>query len=158
MYTGSTMERSSGVATGDAGSAAVTRAAGGGTRGRGALPFRRQRMRQPQPVEHPGQRVDDQVVDLLRPVVERGHRRQNHRAHLGQGGEHTEVAQVERGLAHDQDQRPALLEGHVGRARDQRVGAQWATAAAVLMLHGTITMPSVLNEPDATAAPMSRLR
>ena len=34
---------------------------------------------------------------------------------------------------------------------------QWATAAAVLMLHGTMTMPSVLNEPEASAAPMSRL-
>src|SRR4029453_12554513 len=44
-------------------------------------------------------------------------------------------------------------------ARAIRVSAaQWATAAADLMLHGTITMPSVLNAPEAIAGPMSRVR
>ncbi len=34
---------------------------------------------------------------------------------------------------------------------------QWAIAAAVLMLHGTTTIPAVLKEPDASVAPMSLL-
>jgi hypothetical protein len=43
-------------------------------------------------------------------------------------------------------------------ARVSRLSAkQWATEAAVLTLHGTMTMPSVLNEPEAMAAPMSLL-
>jgi len=51
-------------------------------------------VRQAEPVEHPGQRVDDEVVDLLRPVVEGGHRGQDDRTHLGQRGEHPEVPEV----------------------------------------------------------------
>jgi hypothetical protein len=66
--------------------------------------------------------MDDEVVDLLRPVVEGGHRGQDHRAHLGQRGEHAQVAEMQRALAHHENERPAFLERHVGGARHQGVG------------------------------------
>ena len=52
--------------------------------------------------------------------------------------------------------RPSLRVTSAARAISVSA-AQWATAAAVLMLHGAITMPSVLKDPEATAAPMSLL-
>ena len=98
--------------------------AGGAGRGRGrrAAPLRHERLRQPEAVEHPREGVVHDLVDLLGPVVEGRHRRQDHRAHLGERGEHAEMAQVQRRLPHAEDERPPLLEGDVGRARDQGVG------------------------------------
>ena len=43
-------------------------------------------------------------------------------ADLGQGDQLAQVAEVERGLAHHDDQAAPFLQGDVARARDQRVG------------------------------------
>ena len=87
------------------------------------LPLADQRLRQLQPVEHAGDGVVDDVVEVLGPVVEGRHRRQDHRAHLGQRGQHAQVAEVQRRLSHEQDERPAFLQRDVGRARETSVSA-----------------------------------
>ena len=101
-------------------------APGHGARGRqrarrGPLPFRDERLRKPKPVEHPRQGVVHEVIDLLGPVIEGGHGRQDHRPHLRQSREHAQVAQMQRALADHEDQRAAFLERHVRRARDERI-------------------------------------
>ena len=57
--------------------------------------------------------------DLRRLVVEAGQRGEDDSAHLRHRCHVAQVRQVERRLAHHQHQLAALLEHHVGRARDQ---------------------------------------
>ena len=70
-------------------------------------------------VEHAGDDVIDDVVDRLRMVIERRHRRHDRHAHAGELEHVLEMHLGERGLAHDQHQAPALLEHHVGGAVDE---------------------------------------
>src|SRR5688572_5433581 len=53
-------------------------------------------------VEHAPDGMVYQVVDGLGAAVERGHRREDHAAHLGDGRHVADVREVERGLAGDQ--------------------------------------------------------
>src|SRR5262245_33072656 len=99
-YTGTTTERST-----TSGPAAATMP---------TLPLADQRLRQLQTVEHASDRVVDHVIEILGTVVERRHRRQDHGADLGQRGQYPKVAEVQRALAHHQDERPPFLQGHVG--------------------------------------------
>jgi hypothetical protein len=63
----------------------------------------------------------DEFVERAGPGVEGRHRREDDAAHLGHGRHVAQVREVERGFAGDQHQAAALLEHHVGRARDQVV-------------------------------------
>ena len=65
--------------------------------------------------------VIHQRVDRLRMIVERRHRRQDHRAHPRQLQHVLQMDFVQRRLAHQQHQLAALLQDHVGRAVDQVV-------------------------------------
>ena len=73
-------------------------------------------------VEHAAHAVRDEIVDRLRPDIERGHRREDDAAHLRDRHHVAQVREVERRLAHQQHQAPALLQRDIGRARNEVVG------------------------------------
>src|SRR2546426_282420 len=80
-----------------------------------APPLGDERLWQAEPVEHTRDGMVHDVVDVLRASVKGRHRRQDHRAHLRERDHALEVAEVQRRLTHEQDQRAALLERHVRR-------------------------------------------
>src|SRR6266851_2758686 len=63
--------------------------------------------------------VIDHVFERIRLGVEGGNRRRDDRPHFREGGHASEMAGMERRLPHQQHQPPPLLQGHVGRARQQ---------------------------------------
>jgi hypothetical protein len=65
--------------------------------------------------------VVDDVIECLRVVVERGHWGTQMDAHLRGLMEEAGVANMERALSRHQDQRPALLEHHIGRSSQEIV-------------------------------------
>ena len=68
--------------------------------------------------------------------VEGGHRRHHDRARLGGGGHGPQVAQRERRLADQEEQRPALLQRDVGGPGQQVVAAAVGDRDRVRMEHG----------------------
>ena len=60
-----------------------------------------------------------EVVERLRHLVERRHRRHDHRARLGAQHHVPQLRQAHRRLARDDDQRAAFLQHHVGGALDE---------------------------------------
>src|SRR5215472_17025962 len=87
-----------------------------------ALPFGDEGVWKSEPIEHTGESVRYQVIDLLGPVVEGRHGWEVHGANLGQRRQDAQMAEMERALADNQNERAALLQGHVGSSRDQRIG------------------------------------
>jgi hypothetical protein len=84
----------------------------------------------------------DEVVETRRTHVERRDRREHDAAHLCRTARRSG--------------RPSFRV--TSAARQISVSPrQFATALAVLMLQGTMAIPTVLNDPLAGAAPMSRL-
>src|SRR5436853_5928446 len=120
-----------------------------------APPLADERLWQAEPVEHTRDGMVHDVVNIFWSSVKGRHRRQDHRAHLRERDHALEVAEVERRLAHEQDQRAALLSvTSAARAMSESLWHE-AIAPAVLIEQGAITMPAVRKEPDAIAAPMS---
>ena len=72
-------------------------------------------------VEHAPDRMIDDVVERLRPVVERRHDRADHRPHLRQLRHRPQMAGVQRRLANAEHQPAALLQHHVGRPRQAAI-------------------------------------
>ena len=93
----------------------------------------------------------------LGPVVEGRHRRQHDGAHLGQGQQALEMAEVQRRLAHEHDERPPLLERDVGRPGDQGLGVAGGDGGRGLDAAGGDDHAAVRKEPEAMEAPMSLL-
>ena len=63
-----------------------------------------------------------EIVERLRPLVERRHRRKDHGARLGAQNHVLELRQAHRRFTRHDDERTALLEHHVGGALDQIPG------------------------------------
>lgn len=72
-------------------------------------------------VQDLGHSVVDQVADGLWEVVKAWHWGQDHRPGLGRLEHQAKVAMMERSLAHDEYQTPALLEADIGGPHDQVV-------------------------------------
>jgi hypothetical protein len=53
--------------------------------------------------------------------MEGGHWRRDDGARLGRRRHRPQVAEMQRAFAHQQDERPAFLQGHVGGAQQQAV-------------------------------------
>ena len=64
----------------------------------------------------------DNVVQRLRTMVERGHRRHDHSPQLSSLRHLAQMAQVQRRFPHAQHQRTPLLQHHIRRTRHQGVG------------------------------------
>jgi glyoxylase-like metal-dependent hydrolase (beta-lactamase superfamily II) len=118
-------------------------------------PPHRPRHLDPEQVERPGDRVLHDVVDGLGLGVEGRDRRRDDAPHLGAGHHVAEVAQVERGLAHEEHEAAALLQDHVGGAGEQVVGVAGGDRGQRAHRAGGDQHPSVRNEPDAIEAPTS---
>lgn len=77
-------------------------------------------------IQHPPNTLLDHVLQALWPRIKRGHGRKNHGAHLPDSQQIVEVDIAQRRLARHQHQWPALLQRHIGRARDQIVAETYA--------------------------------
>ena len=84
--------------------------------------------------------VDD-VVDRVRLVVERRHRRADRHTHIREGEHVAQVDRVQRRLSHGQDEPAPLLQHDVGGAADGLSKMPFAIAPRVFVLQGAITMP-----------------
>ena len=86
--------------------------------------------------------VVNDVVDGLWAQVKRGHGRADNAAHFSHAHHVAQVRQVQRGLAHQQDEAARSL-STTSAARVSKLSLKpWATDARVRMEHGAITMPA----------------
>ena len=87
------------------------------TRGCVPSPLGDERLGQAEAIEHARDRVIHDVVEVAGPVVEGGHGRQHDGSHLGEGQQALEMADVQRRLAHQHDERaPSLSVTSAARA------------------------------------------
>src|SRR3989442_13972987 len=86
-----------------------------------APPLADERLWQAEPVEPARDGMVHDVVDVLWSSLKGRHRRQDHRAHLRERDHALEVAEGQRRLTPEQDQRAGLLERPVRRSREARV-------------------------------------
>jgi hypothetical protein len=69
----------------------------------GAAPFLDEGLGHVQPVEHARDRMIDDVVETGWAIVERWHGRHDDRAHLGERDQHSQMTEMQRRLADDQN-------------------------------------------------------
>src|SRR3990172_11562347 len=87
-----------------------------------ARPFRDAVVPKPDPLQSAGYGMGHDIVERSWLLVEGGHGRKHDAAHLGEGEHLAEVAEVKRRLAHEREQRAALLERHVSGTGEEGVG------------------------------------
>ena len=73
-------------------------------------------------VEHAGDGLIDHIIEGLGPMIERRHRRKNHRSHPRQGNHALQVPQMERRLARKEHQLLSLFEHHIGGPHQKVAG------------------------------------
>lgn len=87
-------------------------------------------------IQHPSNTLLHHFLQALRPRIKRRHGRENHRAHFPHRQQVLEVDIAQRCLARHQHQRPALLQRHIGGARDQIVAEPYAHSSQCLHATG----------------------